>query len=105
MLSPSVESRVYPAVPPGGTQPAVIDRTMPRYPMEARIKGIEGPVVIRAIIRRDGTVDDPQILRDLPEGLGEAAARAVRRWRFRPATYQGEPIDVYYTVTVNFRLD
>ena len=36
--------------------------------------------------------------------LREEARRAVSRWRFRPATYRGEPIDVYYTVTVNFRL-
>ena len=102
---PAVESRVYPAVPPGGTQPEVVDRVMPAYPSAARKSGVAGRVVLRAIIRRDGTVDNVQILRDLPEGLGEAAARAVARWRFRPASYRGEPIDVYYTVTVNFRLD
>jgi TonB family protein len=44
------------------------------------------------------------IIRDQPNGLGDAAADAVRRWRFAPATYQGRPIDVYYTVTVNFKL-
>ena len=45
-----------------------------------------------------------EIIKDLPYGLGDAAREAVSRWRFRPATYRGEPIDVYYTVTVNFRL-
>lgn len=102
---PAVESVVYPAVPPGGTQPQVVRRVMPRYPSEARARGVEGSVLIRAIIRRNGTVDDVQILSDLPNGLGEAAAKAVNRWHFRPATYRGEPIDVYYTVTVNFRLN
>jgi len=34
--------------------------------------------------------------------LLEAGCEAVQRWRFRPATYRGDPIDVYYTVTVNF---
>ena len=49
-------------------------------------------------------LDNVEILKDLPYGLGDAAREAVEQWRFRPATYRGEPIDVYYTVTVNFRL-
>ena len=95
---------VYAAVPPGGTQPDEIDRVVPRYPSEARAAGVSGAVVIRGIVRRDGRIDDVEIIKDLPYGLGDAARDAVRRWRFRPATYRGEPIDVYYTVTVNFRL-
>jgi len=95
---------VYSVVPSGGTQPEELDRAIPRYPMTARRAGIQGPVVIRGIVRRDGTIDNLEIIKDLPYGLGDEARRAVSRWRFRPATYRGEPIDVYYTVTVNFRL-
>jgi TonB family protein len=95
---------VYSAVPPGGTQPEEIDRVIPRYPAAARRNNVQGAVVIRGIVRRDGRIDDVEIIKDLPSGLGEAARDAVRRWRFRPATVNGEPIDVYYTVTVNFRL-
>ena len=95
---------VYTAVPPGGTQPEEIDRVVPRYPSGARRAGVSGPVVIRGIVRRDGKIDNVEIIKDLPHGLGDAARDAVRRWRFRPATFRGEPIDVYYTVTVNFRL-
>ena len=95
---------VYSAVPPGGTQPEETDRVVPRYPMIARRAGIQGPVVVRGIVRRDGTIDNVEVIKDLPYGLGEAASEAVSQWHFRPATYRGEPIDVYYTVTVNFRL-
>lgn len=95
---------VYSAVPLGGTQPEEIDRVLPRYPMNARRAGAEGPVVVRGIVRRDGTIDNVEIIKDLPYGLGDAALQAVSQWKFRPATYRGEPIDVYYTVTVNFRL-
>lgn len=95
---------VYSAVPPGGTQPREVDRVVPRYPSAARRAGVQGAVVVRGIVRRDGTIDNLEILKDLPYGLGSEARRAVSRWRFRPATYRGEPIDVYYTVTVNFRL-
>jgi TonB family protein len=95
---------VYSAVPAGGTQPEETDRVVPRYPMVARRAGIQGPVVVRGIVRRDGTIDNVEVIKDLPYGLGEAASEAVSQWHFRPATYRGEPIDVYYTVTVNFRL-
>src|SRR4051794_2538865 len=97
-------SGVYAAVPAGGTQPEELDRVIPRYPPMARRSGIQGAVVVRGIVRRDGTIDNVEVIKDLPQGLGDAAAEAVGRWRFRPATYHGEPIDVYYTVTVNFRL-
>ena len=72
--------------------------------LHARAMGVAGSVVIRGIVRKDGTIDNVEIIKDLPYGLGEAAREAVQQWRFHPATYQGEPIDVYYTVTVNFRL-
>jgi TonB family protein len=103
---PAREDRagVYAAVPAGGTQPEETERVIPRYPPMARRAGIQGPVVVRGIVRRDGTIDNVEVIKDLPYGLGDAAADAVRRWRFRPATYRGDPIDVYYTVTVNFRL-
>ena len=99
-----VRGGIYPGVPPGGTDPVVVDRVLPRYPRSARASGVEGTVVVRAVVRHNGRVSNVEIVKDLPYGLGEAAAAAVRRWRFRPATYQGEPIDVYYNVTVNFRL-
>lgn len=104
--APALQSGgVYAAVPAGGTQPRELERVVPRYPNAARRAGIEGPVVVRGIVRRDGRIDNVEVIKDLPHGLGEEARRAVSRWRFRPATYLGEPIDVYYTVTVNFRLN
>ena len=96
---------VYTSVPLGGTQPEEIDRVLPRYPMNARRAGAQGSVVVRGIVRRDGTIDNVEVIKDLEYGLGDAARQAVGQWRFRPATYRGEPIDVYYTVTVNFRLN
>ena len=99
-----IDHGVYSAVPLGGTQPEEVDRVLPRYPMNARRAGVEGPVVVRGIVRRDGAIDNVEIIKDLPYGLGDAARDAVSQWKFRPATFHGEPIDVYYTVTVNFRL-
>mgnify|MGYP001793760746 CR=1 FL=1 len=57
--------------------------------MMARRAGIQGPVVVRGIVRRDGTIDNVEVIRDLPYGLGEAARDAVSQWHFRPATVRG----------------
>ena len=64
-------------------------------------------MILQCIVRRDGTVGDAEVLRVTAPGHGfeEAAMRAVRKWRFVPATMNGEPIDVYFTVVVDFRLD
>ncbi len=102
--TPAPERGVYSAVPVGGTQPEELERVVPHYPSLARRAGVQGSVVVRGIVRKDGTIDDVEVIKDLPYGLGDAARQAVSQWRFRPATYRGDPIDVYYTVTVNFRL-
>lgn len=102
--TPSERTGVYAAVPPGGTQPEEVERVVPRYPVMARRADVSGAVVVRGIVRRDGTIDNVEVIKDLPFGLGDAARDAVEQWHFRPASYRGEPIDVYYTVTVNFRL-
>ena len=101
---PAPPGGVYTAVPLGGTQPVEVDRVIPAYPVAARRVNAEGSVVVRGIVRRDGTIDNVEVIKDLAYGLGDAARQAVSRWKFRPATYHGEPIDVYYTVTVNFRM-
>ena len=103
-LEPAPPGGIYTAVPLGGTQPVEIDRVIPNYPAAARRVHAEGSVVVRGIVRRDGTIDNVEVIKDLAYGLGEAARQAVSQWKFRPATYRGEPIDVYYTVTVNFRM-
>lgn len=100
----SPSSQVYAVVPTGGTQPQEVDRVVPSYSPMARRANVSGSVVVRGIVRRDGTMDNVEIIKDLGYGLGESVRSAVTRWRFRPATYGGEPIDVYYTVTVNFRM-
>ena len=96
-------SGVYAAVPAGGTQPEEIERVVPRYPAMARRAGVYGSVVVRGIVRRDGTIDDVEIIKDLPYGLGEAAREAVSQWRFRPATQNGEPVSSRFSVAVTFR--
>jgi TonB family protein len=63
---------------------------------------IQGSVIIEAVIDRDGRVRDTRVLKGLPRGLDEKAVKAVRSWRFEPATRNGKPVAVFYTVVINY---
>jgi len=61
-------------------------------------------VIIEAIIDRNGNVTDARVLKPLPLGLDASALEAVKRWKFKPGTLNGQPVPVIYNLTVNFRL-
>ena len=81
-------------------------RVEPAYPPEAKQEGIEGSVILDAVITVEGEVSQLSVLRCRPEGRGfEAAAlEAVKQWRYEPAIYRGEPTDVTFTIYVEFAL-
>ena len=98
-----------PSVPPyrvGGDvkAPVVISRVEPAYPEEARVNRISGIVIVEALIDRNGDVRNVQVLKPLPYGLDQAAVDAVKQWKFRPGTLAGEPVDVLFNLTINFKL-
>lgn len=85
--------------------PVKISGPDPVYTDSGRRAGIEGVVIVQAIVNKHGIVESVNVLKGLPLGLDQAAVEAVRRWRFAPATLHGRPVDVYYTLTVNFQLN
>jgi protein TonB len=70
----------------------------------ARKARISGVVIIETIIDRNGNVTDARILKGLPMGLDQSALDAVKRWKFKPGTLNGQPVPVIFTLTVNFTL-
>jgi len=86
------------------TEPVKIGGPSPIYPDAAKRARIQGVVVLEAVIGTDGSVHDLKALRPLPLGLTEAAEDAVTRWRYQPATLEGEPVAVKYIITVRFNL-
>jgi periplasmic protein TonB len=84
--------------------PRVISRVPPVYPEEARAARISGVVKLQALIDPAGNVVETKILEDLPHGLGEAAAAAVRQWKFEPLISEGKPIPVLLELYINFKL-
>ena len=77
-----------------------------RYPGEASRAGIEGQVEITFIVNKTGAIRNPRITKSLGFGTDEEALRVVVSMpRWSPATQNGEPVDVEYTLPVNFRLE
>ena len=87
------------------TMPQVISRVNPLYPEDARRARVSGIVIVEAEIDQEGNVAWVHVLKPLPNGLGEAAADAVRQWRFTPATIDGKPVPVLFNMTTNFKLN
>ena len=61
-------------------------------------------MIVEAIIDRDGNVDRVRVIKGLPMGLSEEAERAVRKWKFKPGTMNGQAVDVIFNLTVNFKV-
>jgi protein TonB len=76
----------------------------PQYPELARRARLSGIVILEATIDREGNVVGVNVLRGLGLGLDEAAVNAVSEWKYTPTFYNGRPVEVLMTVTVQFQL-
>ena len=81
----------------------LIHRVQPEYPQLARQARIQGTVVLRAVISREGRIENLQVLSGHPL-LVPAALDAVRQWRYRPYSLNEQPVEVETQITVNFTL-
>jgi periplasmic protein TonB len=86
--------------------PTVLRSVKPRYTTEAMRAHIQGTVLVRAIVRPDGTVGDVRILRSLDPafGLDQEAVRAAAQWLFRPALMGGQPVSFVVSIELVFSL-
>lgn len=86
------------------TQASLINRVQPVYPPLARQTRVSGTVRLHAIISKEGTVQQLEVLSGHPL-LVQAALDAVRQWRYRPTLLNGEPVEVDTTIDVIFSLN
>lgn len=84
----------------------LVNKVMPVYPASAKTAGVQGTVILHAVIGLDGR---PLSLRamnnDIDPELARAAIEAVSQWRYRPTLLNGEPIEIDTTIMVNFSLE
>ncbi|MGA9528118.1 MAG: TonB family protein [Terriglobales bacterium] len=89
-ISPQIQQRLSVSVPPD-------------YPLLARQMKVQGAVSLQALIARDGTIQELQILSG-PEILATAAREAVKQWHFKPYLQNGQPVETQAKITVNFTI-
>lgn len=87
----------------GIREPQKIVHVTPVYPLIARSAAVEGTVVLEAVISTSGTVENVRIIKSVPL-LDQAAADAVRAWRYTPTRLNGVPVPLLLTITVRFTL-
>jgi protein TonB len=81
----------------------LVQRVEPEYPEPARAQHIQGPVVLDALVGRDGAVEKLTTVSGDSQ-LAAAATDAVRQWRFKPFLRNGSPEEFQTQITVSFRL-
>jgi TonB family protein len=82
----------------------IFSKPEPSYTESARVNGITGTVVLRAVFGADGTIKHILVLRSLPEGLTEKAISAARRIKFVPAQLDGRPVSMFLQLEYSFNL-
>jgi len=85
------------------TQGLLVHRVTPIYPPEAKQARIQGVVVLRGVIDKEGRIADLHVISG-PKELAPAAMGAVQQWRYRPYLLEGKPVEVDTEIRVNFQL-
>jgi len=95
---------IFPAGKQGVTVPQVIYNPEPSFSDEARKAKMQGVVMLLLVVGKDGHTYNIRVGQSLGMGLDEKAIEAVGRWRFKPATLNGQPVATQIAVEVDFHL-
>jgi TonB family protein len=82
----------------------LVSKVAPIYPEIAQEKGIEGPVLLEAVISTGGNILSLKAVTTADPDLAAAAMAAVQQWHYQPTLLNGQPVEVVTTITVDFRL-
>ncbi len=101
-LQPAIRQVIEPvAVSEEAARALLVHTVNPVYPPEALAQKLHGPVVLQAVIGRNGSVEDLKIVRGYFV-LGRAAIAAVKQWRFQPYSLNGHAAATQTVITINF---
>ncbi|HEY0725075.1 MAG TPA: energy transducer TonB, partial [Pyrinomonadaceae bacterium] len=76
----------------------------PPYTSDARDNRIEGTVILKAVMSKNGHVENIRVIVGLPYGLTEQAIKAARQIKFVPAMRYGKPVSMWMQLEYNFSL-
>ncbi|MDD4968537.1 MAG: TonB family protein [Paludibacter sp.] len=77
-----------------------------KYPVKMQKKGIQGKSILKFVVGKDGSITKIEIIRSATSVLDDEAIRVVKSLpKWKPGMLDGEPVSVYYTLPVNFKLE
>ena len=91
---------------PGGMQELMkyLQKEM-KYPKEAQDKGIQGRVIVQFIVKKDGSIIEPEVVKPVDPLLDAEAVRVVNAMpKWNPGKQRGQAVNVRFTLPVTFRL-
>jgi TonB family protein len=102
----AAEEKSTPTHVPGEIMgPRLINKVEPEYPAAAKAAGVEGTVLLNAVIGKKGNLLELRVMNsEVDPELARAALKAVSQWQYSPVLLNGEPVEIETTVTVNFKL-
>jgi TonB family protein len=86
------------------SSPVVLKKVDPKYPPTLVAERVEGEVILYAVIGKDGSVGEIQVVRGVEDLLDENSKSALAQWKFKPATKAGEPVEVEVIAHIPFRI-
>jgi len=99
------EGRTKPADVSANVDPAeILFKPTPAYTEEARRMGIQGEVLLEAVLEASGGIRVMRVVRGLGHGLDESAVQAAKQIRFKPAVQNGRPTDSTVILHIVFQL-
>jgi periplasmic protein TonB len=82
-----------------------MQQVAPALPLESQGREVNDVIVLRVLVTERGDVATVNVIRraQTERGLEDAAVAAVRRWTFRPAQRNGQPVNCWFNVAVPFK--
>ena len=103
LLEDVAQGRIFRAGPGTGiTPPRALFKPAPEYTEDARRDKFKGRVLLGVIVGEDGTPQNVWVVQALGHGLDNASVETMKRWRFKPARKNGQPVPVVLTVETTF---
>jgi TonB family protein len=99
--APNLEGSTTPSV---DTRPVRLSSPAPKYTEAARANNTQGLVILRVRVGVDGIVNAIRVVRGLPDGLTEQAIAVARETKFKPAMKDGNPVEFWLALEINFIL-
>ena len=88
----------------GLTAPVLVRQIQPGFTEEALARKIQGEVILEVVILKNGTVRPVRVLRGLSADLNQKAIDAASQWKFIPAKFKGQPVDLIAEIVVDFNI-